>query len=78
MLDAVSEYSFTPDRLAAVLRAIFPAPRCFISGEALTEEMNAAAVKVWEEYVAETKPENPMLINVRPCFWLLEVGGSDN
>lgn len=65
MLDAVSECKFTPDRLAAVLRAVLPAPRCFIAGEAISEEMNAAAVKVWEEYVEEIKPENPMLVNVR-------------
>jgi hypothetical protein len=65
MLDAVSEYKFTPDRLAVVLRAVFPAPRCFIAGEAISEEINVAAVKVWEEYVEEIKPENPLLVNVR-------------
>lgn len=64
-------YTFTPDRLRLALRALYPRPRCFIAGEAIKAEQNAAAVEVWREFVAETGVQNPMLINVRTHFLLL-------
>lgn len=57
-------YRFTKDRLALVLRAVFPLPQVFIAGEAIDEDINKAAVEVWEEFVAEGGVERPLLINV--------------
>ena len=64
--DPQGPYSFTQDRLRLVLRSLFPAPRCFIAGEAIEEHEHAAAIEVWKEFVAEKKVENPLLINVCP------------
>ncbi len=57
-------YNFRPDRMRLVLRCLHPEPRCFIVGEGIPEEDNAAAVEVWTEFVAERKVESPLLINV--------------
>lgn len=67
ILDATSPepYNFSPDRLRLLLRCLYPEPRCFIAGEGVEEEANAAAVEVWNEFVAERKVDNALLINVR-------------
>ena len=57
-------YKFTSERLALVLRSLYPAPRCFIAGEGIEAEVNAAAVQVWKEFVKECEVEDPLLINV--------------
>lgn len=66
MMDSTSPepYNFNPDRLRLVLRCLYPEPRCFLVGEGVELEDNAAAVEVWKEFVAERKVESPLLINV--------------
>ncbi|KAK5305038.1 hypothetical protein LTR99_004104 [Exophiala xenobiotica] len=55
ILDTTSSepYIFTPERLKVVLGALYPRPRCFIAGEAIEPEDNAAAVEVWQEFAKE-------------------------
>ena len=66
ILDTTSSepYNFTPERLKVVLGALYPRPQCFIAGEAIEPEDNAAAVEVWEEFAKEMNIERPLLINV--------------
>ncbi|KAK5940625.1 hypothetical protein PMZ80_007042 [Knufia obscura] len=67
MMDSTSPepYNFNPDRMRLVLRCLYPEPRCFLVGEGVELEDNAAAVEVWKEFVAERKVESPLLINFR-------------
>jgi len=65
--DSAKLYTFTPDRLRIVLRALHPAPQCLIAGGAIEEQVNEAAVEVWREFVTETFGEDEqqtLLINV--------------
>ncbi|KAK5220015.1 hypothetical protein LTR72_007546 [Exophiala xenobiotica] len=67
ILDTTSSepYIFTPERLKVVLGALYPRPRCFIAGEAIEPEDNAAAVEVWQEFAKEMDIVRPLLINLR-------------
>lgn len=66
VMDAMSPdpYNFKPERMGLVLRSLNPEPRCFLVGEGIPEEDNAAAVEVWKEFIKEKEVKHPLLINV--------------
>ncbi|KAK5453445.1 hypothetical protein LTS15_006630 [Exophiala xenobiotica] len=59
-------YIFTPERLKVVLGALYPRPRCFIAGEAIEPEDNAAAVEVWQEFAKEMDIRQRLLTPKEP------------
>ncbi len=71
-MTSTEPYNFTPERLKVVLGALYPRPRCFLAGEAIEPEDNAAAVAVWQQFAKEMDLERPLLINVCGKIYSIE------
>ena len=68
ILDLTSErtaFRYTPYNLGVVLHTLHPRPKVLITGAAITAEMTAESVEVWEDYVREMGEAEGLVINVR-------------
>lgn len=67
ILDLASEpvtYQYNPYNLAVLLHNLHPKPQVFITGAAISEEMTAESIAVWEEYVQDLGVTENLVINV--------------
>ncbi|MCJ1454647.1 hypothetical protein MMC28_005000 [Mycoblastus sanguinarius] len=66
ILDLTSErtaFRYTPYNLGVVLHTLHPRPKVLITGAAITAEMTAESVEVWEDYVREMGEAEGLVIN---------------
>lgn len=57
-------FTYTAHNLGVLLHCLEPRPQVFITGLMISKEMTKEAVDVWEKYLENLKPQNPLLINV--------------
>ena len=55
---------YSAQNLWTVLFNLHPRPKVFITGAAISHEMTAESITVWDSYVRESKVKNDFVINV--------------
>ena len=67
ILDHATEtkaFRYTHHNLGVVLFSLNPRPKVFITGAAISKDMTAQSIRVWDFYVRETRAEDTLVIDV--------------
>lgn len=57
-------FTYTAHNLGVLLHCLEPRPQVFITGLMISKDMTKEAADVWEKYLGDLKPKNPLLIKV--------------